>query len=441
MNNPMSPMSPAASPGQVQQKWGVRRANNLPLYLLGVAAAIFLVIMGLVAMDRANKKHAEETAKTSASSSGSTSLFAQEIAGEGKEGMIPPAQIEPAGHDDMQPANPDLPPAPPMPRTGPPAQETAEAQRIRQLKMQQFEEALRAKTSVSTQMPNRTAQQPPNKPAPVSASTDPTEAYKERLAQLRKSGLVAHDDYGESGESRETGKERAPRNDIGEFDNREGGDRWRLDSKPVPPRSPYSILTTFVIPATLITGINSTLPGQISGQVSQDVYDTATGKHLLIPQGTKLEGAYSSEVAYGQASVFVAWQRLVFPDGKTMDIGAMPGSNSAGYAGFTDEVNNHYMRLFGTAVLMSAISAGVALSQSRNQIAGTFGAPTTSSVLSATLGQQLGRVITQMISKNLNISPTLEIRPGYRFNVTVTKDLVFARPYRAFDYRGGNPGE
>ena len=190
----------------------------------------------------------------------------------------------------------------------------------------------------------------------------------------------------------------------------------------------------------MISGINSSLPGKIFGQVSQDVYDTATGKYLLIPQGTKLEGEYSSDVAYGQASVLVAWQRLVFPDGRTMDIGAMPGSSGAGYAGFSDQVNNHYMRLFGTAILMSAISAGVALSQGRNQVAGTFGAPTTNSVLSATLGQQLGRVMTQMISRNLNISPTLEIRPGYRFNVTVTKDMVFARPYLAFDYKGEKGG-
>jgi type IV secretory pathway VirB10-like protein len=431
-----NPMSPSASPAQVQQKWGVRRVNNLPLYLLGVAAAIFLVIVALVAMDRANRKHAEESARTSGNANRNASLFAQEIAGEGKEGMIAPAQLERSY--DTYPGNPDMPRVPPMSGALPPSQETAEAQRIRQLKMQQFEEALRAKTSVPTQMQGRSAQKAPDKPIPAPASTDPTAAYKERLAQLRKSGLAPNDDFDESGEV--GGQENKPRNDIGEFDNREGkSDRWRLDSKPVAPRSPYTILTTFVIPATLITGINSTLPGQISGQVSQDVYDTATGKYLLIPQGTKLEGASSSEVAYGQASLFVAWQRLVFPDGKTMDIGAMPGSNSAGYAGFTDEVNNHYMRLFGTAVLMCAISAGVALSQSRNQIAGTFGAPTTSSVLSATLGQQLGRVITQMISKNLNVSPTLEIRPGYRFNVTVTKDMVFAKPYQAFDYRGGNP--
>lgn len=227
--------------------------------------------------------------------------------------------------------------------------------------------------------------------------------------------------------------QRKPGNDIDEFAGDEA-DRWRMDSRPQPPRSPYTVQTTFVIPATLISGINSQLPGKIFGQVSQDVYDTATGKHMLVPQGTKLEGAYSSDVAYGQASVLVAWQRLVFPDGKTMDIGAMPGSNAAGYAGFTDQVNNHYVRLFGTALMMSAITAGVALSQSRNQIAGTFGAPTTSSVLSATLGQQLGSMTARMISKNLNISPTLEIRPGYRFNVTVTKDMVFNKPYQSFDY-------
>ncbi len=421
----------------------MRRVNNLPLYLLGVAAAIFLVIVALVAMDRANTRHAQETAK----SSGNASVFANEIAGERKEGMIAPAQFEPAG-DDMYPSNPGSPPIPPSaPMPGTLAQETAESQRIRQLKMQQFEEALRAKTGV--QIPSRAVQNAPNVPergpASVAASTVPTMAYQARLAQLKKSGLIAHEDFEESGEM--GNHERKPNDDIGRnenisrFDNKAGeGDRWRLDSRPLPPRSPYAVLTTFVIPATLMTGINSSLPGKIFGQVSQDVYDTPTGQHLLIPQGTKLEGEYSSEVAYGQASVLVAWQRLVFPDGKTMDIGAMPGSNSAGYAGFTDQVNNHYMRLFGTAVLMSAISAGVSLSQSRNQVAGTFGAPTTSSVLSATLGQQLGRVITQMISKNLNISPTLEIRPGYRFNVTVTKDMVFARPYQAFDYRGGNPG-
>jgi len=429
-----NPMAPSASPNRLQTKWGVRRANDLPLYLLGVAAAIFLIVIGLVAMDRAKTKHREETAKTTSGSN--AAMFANEIAGEQKGGMIP--AVEPVIHENGYPENPNLPSVPPMHANLPSARhpaspETQEMQRIRQLKVQQFEEALRAKTGVQIQ--RRAAQDAPRAQATPVASPDPTAVYKERLAQLKGAGLIAHDDVDDASQAQQ---ERSSRNDIGAFDNREGKDRWRLDSRPTPPRSPYSVLTTSVIPATLITGINSSLPGKIFGQVSQDVFDTATGKHLLIPQGTKLEGEYSSEVAYGQASVLVAWQRMVFPDGKTMDIGAMPGSTGAGYAGFTDQVNNHYARLFGTAILMSAISAGVALSQSRNQIAGTFGAPTTSSVLSATLGQQLGRVITQMISKNLNISPTLEIRPGYRFNVTVTKDMVLARPYQAFDYRGAN---
>ena len=434
MNNPMSP---SASPNRLQTKWGVRRANDLPLYLLGVAAAIFLIVIGLVAMDRAKTKHREETAKTPAGSN--AAMFANEIAGEQKGGMIP--AVEPVIHENSYPENPNLPPVPPMHASLPSARhpaspETQEMQRIRQLKVQQFEEALKAKTGVQIQ--RRAPQDPPRTQAVPVSNTDPTAVYKERLAQLKGAGLIAHDDVDDASQAQQ---ERVLRNDIGAFDNREGGDRWKLDSRPTPPRSPFTVLTTSVIPATLITGINSSLPGKIFGQVSQDVFDTATGKYLLIPQGTKLEGEYSSEVAYGQASVLVAWQRLVFPDGKTMDIGAMPGSNSAGYAGFTDQVNNHYARLFGSAILMSAISAGVALSQSTNQVAGTFGAPTTSSVLSATLGQQLGRVITQMISKNLNIAPTLEIRPGYRFNVTVTKDMVLARPYQAFDYRGANPKE
>jgi type IV secretion system protein VirB10 len=440
------PLSPAASPDRLPQKWGVRRVNNLPLYLVGTAAAIFLLMVMLVAMDRANSRHQQETVKAS----GNAALHASEIAGDHQGGMIAPA-LAPGRPEEG--ANLDLPPVPQAAGSVPHSPDMAEAQRIRQLKVQQFEEALRAKTTVQSQaLAAHSLQSHGSRDLPnaTPASTDPIAVYQQRLAQLRKAESRGRDGYGGAGGyggygTEEGGPEEGqvgpgkPGNDYGAFEAKGNSDRWKLDSTPIAPKSPYSVLTTFVIPAILISGINSSLPGKIFGQVSQDVYDTATGRFLLIPQGTKLEGEYSSDVAYGQASVLVAWQRLVFPDGKTMDIGAMPGSNAAGYAGFNDQVNNHYLRLFGSAILMSAISAGVALSQGRNQMAGTFGAPTTNSVLSATLGQQLGRVMTQMISRNLNISPTLEIRPGYRFNVTVTKDMVFARPYQAFDYR--QPGQ
>jgi type IV secretion system protein VirB10 len=143
-------------------------------------------------------------------------------------------------------------------------------------------------------------------------------------------------------------------------------------------------------------------------------------------------GSYSSDVAFGQARVLIAWQRIIFPDGKAMDIGSMPGADSAGYSGFTDKVNNHYFRLFSSAFLMSGVTAGISMSQP--QTINGNSRPTASSAMSEALGQQLGQVTAQLIAKNMNIAPTLEIRPGYRFNVMVTKDLTFSKPYQAFDY-------
>jgi type IV secretion system protein VirB10 len=218
-----------------------------------------------------------------------------------------------------------------------------------------------------------------------------------------------------------------------QFGKQGSEDRWRLDSALEAPRSPFELRAGYVVPATLVSGINSDLPGQIMAQVSQGVYDTPTGKYLLIPQGSRLVGSYSSDVAYGQSRVLVAWQRIVFPDGKAMDIGSMAGADSAGYSGFSDQVNNHYLRVFGSAFLMSGIVAGISLSQDRNSDSYND-RQTASSAMSEALGQQLGQVTAQMIAKNLNIAPTLEIRPGYRFNVMVTKDMTFSKPYQAFDY-------
>jgi type IV secretion system protein VirB10 len=168
-------------------------------------------------------------------------------------------------------------------------------------------------------------------------------------------------------------------------------------------------------------------------QVSQDVYDTPTGRHVLIPQGSRLVGAYSSDVAYGQARVLVAWQRIVFPDGKAMDIGAMPGSDAAGYSGFNDTVNNHYLRLFASAFLLSGITAGITVSQDPTT-GNNVNRQRASDAMSQALGQQLGQVTAQLIARNMNIAPTIEIRPGYRFNIVVTKDMTFTKPYHSFDY-------
>ena len=195
---------------------------------------------------------------------------------------------------------------------------------------------------------------------------------------------------------------------------------------------PLEIKTGAVIPAVMVTGINSDLPGNIIAQVSQNVWDTAKGRQLLIPQGSKLFGVYDSRVVYGQERVLVAWNRLVFPDGSAFTLGAMPGNDMSGYAGYTDQVDNHYFRIFGSAILMSLISGGTAYAMdtmSGNSNNSMNSTPTMQQEMASALAAQLWQTTMQLLQKNLNIKPTLEIRPGYQFNVIVTKDLVFQKPY------------
>ncbi|MFC7208328.1 TrbI/VirB10 family protein [Comamonas endophytica] len=350
----------------------------------------------------------------------------------------------PLSIDIARPDNLDVPPPPPQ--AAGPASVNEDAQRVHMLKLQQLEEAIKAKTGVRMEAARSAASAPARGSAAASreealarlaaarqqidaqAPGDPSAAYQARLQQLQRGSAAGAAAEG-SGHDAVDGNP-----DYAQFQPQgKGGDRWQLDEQPEAPRSPYLLRAGFVLPAMLISGINSDLPGQIVAQVSQDVFDTATGRWRLIPQGARLVGQYASEVAYGQSRVLVAWQRIVFPDGKAMDIGAMPGADGAGRSGFHDRTNNHYLRLFGSALLMSGVTAGIAISQRDTQ--SPFGnAPTTSSALSEALGQQLGQVTAQMIAKNMGIAPTLEIRPGYRFNVVVTKDLSFPQPYRAFDY-------
>jgi type IV secretory pathway VirB10-like protein len=207
-----------------------------------------------------------------------------------------------------------------------------------------------------------------------------------------------------------------------------------------PPASAFTVMTGSEIPAVLVSGINSDLPGPILAQVSQNVFDSATGKYLLVPQGSRLIGIYQNASTYGQQRVEIAWQRLIFPNTSSMDLPQMPGADQGGYAGFTDEVNNHYMRTFGTAALMSLISAGQMVGQMATfGGGGTYGPygysqPNQWAMASQTAGSaasgQFGSVGQQMIGQGMNRPPTIEIRPGYQFNVMVTEDLVFPAAYK-----------
>lgn len=193
------------------------------------------------------------------------------------------------------------------------------------------------------------------------------------------------------------------------------------------PRSPYQVMAGTIIPASLVTGINSDLPGQIVGTVTENVYDTATGHHLLIPQGARLIGEYDSGVAFGQSRVLLVWNRIVMPDGSSIVLDRLSGVDTAGYAGLEDEVDNHWFRLIGGAVLSSLLGIGAELA-----------APETDSgdgdriIIATRDGAQetINDVGQQITRRNLNIQPTLKVRPGFPVRVIVNKDLVL-RPYQA----------
>jgi type IV secretory pathway VirB10-like protein len=194
-----------------------------------------------------------------------------------------------------------------------------------------------------------------------------------------------------------------------------------------PAGSPYRVAEGTLIPAVLTAAINSDLPGQTTALVRRNVYDSRTGRFLLIPQGSRLVGEYDSRVAFGQKRVLVAWNRLIFPDGRSLDLAGMPGVDLAAAAGLRDRVDNHFVRTFGSALLLAAVSAGVQLSQPDDRSFGTN--PSASQVAAAAVGQELGRVATEYLRRNLDVRPTIEVRPGYELNVEVTADLDLEGPY------------
>jgi type IV secretion system protein VirB10 len=200
-----------------------------------------------------------------------------------------------------------------------------------------------------------------------------------------------------------------------------------LNSRLTAPISPFEIKTGTVIPGVLITTVSSDLPGELVAQVSQNVYDTATGEHLLIPQGTRLFGHYDSKVSFGQGRLLVTWERLIYPNAYTLELEGMSGHDEAGSVGLADRVNNHYGRMFAAALLSSVFSAGLQLSQPQQSSALTN--PTSGQVAAAAVGQQVASLGVQIAQRNMQVQPNIEIRKGYRFNVMVNKDIVFPGAY------------
>ncbi len=404
------PPQPAGKP------YSVRRVNNVPLVIGFCLVAAFVAIVFLVVLPSNDSARKETKTKI--------------VSAEGEAAAInagAPSGFVPARSAPTPPA--PVPTPEPIAYRLPSVPQPTPDERLATLK-----EALSFRTrSVNIEHPVAYQAAPAATPQPVAAPAP--ENYGALLARAR----ALQQGNGTPEEKKEAtalGNALATANY-----GADNPDRWYSPNQVENPVR-FQLRAGFVIPAVLLSGVNSEVPGTIIAQVAQDVYDNATGSDLLIPQGARLIGSYYANVQYGQSRLFVVWQRIVYPDGRALDIGAEPGTDSAGYAGFKDRVDNHWVRIFGSAVLMSAISAGVAYSQDRYQSNGNYYAPPRfSDELSQAVGQQFGQAAAKLLEKNLDIAPTLKIRPGYRFSVLLIKDFVFPGAYQDFAYpRAGNEG-
>lgn len=190
----------------------------------------------------------------------------------------------------------------------------------------------------------------------------------------------------------------------------------------VPAASPWTLSAGSVIAASLITGLNSDLPGLVTAQVTENTYDSVTGRTLLIPQGSRLIGSYDSVVAFGQKRALVVWQRIILPDGSSVSIDNMPATDTAGYAGLSDKVDVHTWQLLKGVVLSTLLGVGTELS---------FGSSESDLVraIRQSAQQSGSRAGDQLVTRNLDIQPTIRVRPGWPLRIVVHKDILL-RPWK-----------
>ena len=401
---------------QTLGRGGVRRLNHIPLFICGAIALVVAVLIAWTAAERG-----KAVAVKTEDHGGNARDFAVAVAGD-RAGYIAPAH---AAATSSTPPPPAVNASEPVPAATPAPTEESEARK------KAFFQALFATSAVSDpvlqQVSNAHQQAIAAAEAAKAVRADPNNlggSTPADIADYQHQALAAQRLLGVNGGQAPA---LADPNSLGTYSGYR--DRWKLNTRLEVPATPYILRTGAVIPALLLSAMDAELPGTIIAQVSQDVFDTPTGNHLLIPQGSRLVGEYSNAIQYGQSRIFVAWQRIIYPDGSALDIGAMPGADQQGEAGFNDQVDNHFLRIFGSAILMSAVTAATNWATNHNQAGFNSNGYSASSALSEAVGQQLGMATAHLLEKNLSIAPTLTIRPGYRFNILAVKDLTFDGPY------------
>jgi len=286
-------------------------------------------------------------------------------------------------------------------------EEVLRAERMKEMK--DAEEAIRA--SVMTPLKNRGSRAPASLATGASAS-----AYRDPDSDGFKRLSLSAAPHAEDPAS-QTAKQAFIDKDVDPKTTATG----RLQT----PLSPYQLMAGAVIPAALITGIQSDLPGQVIASVTENVFDTVTGAHLLIPQGARLIGQYDSQIAWGQNRVLLVWTRLIRPDGSSIVLDRLSGVDESGYAGLQDGVDWHWRRIFAGAALSTVLGAGAELAApNRSNGEGQVVIATRESIEDTV--NQVGQELTR---RNLQIQPTLTERPGLPVKILVNKDLVFPSAY------------
>lgn len=284
------------------------------------------------------------------------------------------------------------------------AQTDREAERRvqeRQRRMAELEAARLSKLFAGTAVSD---QEPPPQPPSAAQGAAPSPSGQEDSARASAGDA----DVGANGQDRKLA-----------FVSAAGGPRTvdRLQA----PASPYVVQAGTLISAALVTGIRSDLPGQILGQVTENVYDSSTGRYLLIPQGSKLIGAYDSQITFGQSRVLLVWTRLILPDGQSVTLERQPGADAQGFSGLRDKVDEHWGALLKGALLSTLLSVG--------SEAGTSGQENNLiQAIRRGASDSISQTGNQVVRRQLNVQPTLKIRPGFPVRVIVSRDLVLA-PY------------
>ena len=420
---------------------GVRRLNRLPI-LFGVGAAMLVVAaIGYTYRERLIQSvaNAQQAASHKPEPANGSAVLSNAPTG----GEIQPAVangLSPT-HQGMSPAHPvQQPPAMPSDDGGSSAQGEDDAtkarqeawqtyyQQLAQLQKQRLTAATSAMTAGTALNRDQGGQQlASNSGASPSPVAQVSEAGGSGIGGLPPAGVAYPGGFGlptypparvDASAQRE---KQAFLNQPGDVT----GSSDDLQATLRDPSSPYLVMAGTAIPAEMAGGINSDLPGMVIGQVAENVYDTATGRFLLIPQGSRLIGSYDNMVSNGQTRVGVIWNRIIFPDTESIDLGSMEGADQGGHAGFHDLVNTHFWSKIGNALLISIAGAGVQLSQPKPPVNGYYNSQ---QIAAAALGQQFGELGQEYARAGLSIPNTLEIRPGYRFVVMVNKDMHL-RPY------------